>query len=431
MTHAHHPHCNLTRRSLLAAGGLGLSLELIARPGFAASDPAARRKTVVILCRGAMDGLSVSPPLGDANYLSLRREIAIPAVGQPNGALAYNADFALHPKLKAVAALAARGQARIAPAIAIPDRARSHFEAQDVLESGANAVYGATSGWLNRSLAVMGPGHKVQAISVGAQAPLILRGKEVTASWSPGKGLGASPRLPDLLADLYAGDPQLSQALASGLRTESMVDTAMQEAAAALAMDAGPMNDSMTARVAARAAPVTAQGVDGARKIGSTLAGLLNQPDGPSIAAISLDGFDTHANQGAADGQLANRLIYLDAVIDGLQTGLGPSWNDTVVIVATEFGRTARINGTRGTDHGTASTALLLGGGLKKGGIIGDWPGLTETALYQNRDLAPTLDMRSLFKGVLADQYGISARDLDTLVFPDSAAAPALKELVA
>jgi uncharacterized protein (DUF1501 family) len=425
MTHAH-SHARLTRRGLLAAGGLGLSLDLIARPGFAASDPAARRKTVVILCRGAMDGLSVSPPLGDANYLALRREIAIAPVGQPGGALPYDSDFALHPKLKAVAALAAKGQARIAPAIAIPDRARSHFEAQDVLESGAGAVYGATSGWLNRALAVMGPEHKVQAISVGAQAPLILRGKEVTASWSPGKGLGASPRLPDLLADLYAGDPQLSQALASGLRTEAMVDAAMQEAAAALAMDGAPMNDSMTAR----AAPVTAQGVEGARKIGSTLAGLLNQPDGPSIAAISLDGFDTHANQGAADGQLANRLIYLDAVIDGLQTGLGPAWGDTVVIVATEFGRTARINGTRGTDHGTASTALLLGGGLAKGGIIGDWPGLTEAALYQNRDLAPTLDMRSLFKGVLADQYGISTKDLDTLVFPDSAAAPALKGLV-
>ena len=184
MTHAH-SHAPITRRSLLAAGGLGLTLDLIARPGFAASDAAARRKTVVILCRGAMDGLSVTPPLGDANYLALRREIAIPAVGRPNGALAYNGDFALHPKLKSVAALAAQGQARIAPAIAIPDRARSHFEAQDVLESGAGGVYGATSGWLNRALSVMGPEHKVQAISVGAQAPLILRGKEVTASWSP------------------------------------------------------------------------------------------------------------------------------------------------------------------------------------------------------------------------------------------------------
>lgn len=430
MTHAHN-HCNMTRRSLLAAGGLGISLELIARPGFAATDATAKRKTVVIICRGAMDGLSVSPPLGDANYLTLRREIAIPAVGQPNGALAYNADFALHPKLRSVAALAAKGQARIAPAIAIPDRARSHFEAQDVLESGAGAVYGATSGWLNRSLSVMGPGHKVQAISVGAQAPLILRGPEMTASWSPGKGLGGSPRLPNLLADLYANDPQLSQALASGLRTESMVDVAMQEAAAALEVDSAPMSDRMTAQAAQRAAPVTAQGIDGARKIGTTLAGLLNQADGPSIAAISLDGFDTHANQGSSEGQLANRLVYLDAVIDGLQTGLGPSWNDTAVIVATEFGRTARVNGTRGTDHGTASTAILLGGGLKKGGIIGDWPGLTDAALYQNRDLAPTVDMRSLFKGVLADQYGIPTKDLDTVVFPDSASAPALKGLIA
>lgn len=430
MTHAHN-HSHLTRRSLLAAGGIGLSLDLIARPGFAATDANARRKTVVIICRGAMDGLSVTPPLGDPNYLALRGPIAIPAVGVAGGALPYDSQFALHPKLQTVAALAAKGQARIAPAIAIPDRARSHFEAQDVLESGAGAVYGATSGWLNRALAAMGPEHKIQAISVGAQAPLILRGKEITASWSPGKGLGSNPRLPDLLADLYANDPVLSQALASGLRTESMVDSAMQEAAAAMSMGAAPMSDSMTANNAARALPVTAQGQDGARKIGSTLAGLLTQPDGPSIAAVSLDGFDTHANQGAGDGQLANRLVYLDAVIDGLQRGLGASWNDTVVIVATEFGRTARVNGTRGTDHGTASTALLLGGGLKKGGIIGDWPGLTQAALYQNRDLAPTLDMRSLFKGVLAEQYGMDRGRLDTLVFPDSVSAPALSGLIA
>jgi uncharacterized protein (DUF1501 family) len=150
------------------------------------------------------------------------------------------------------------------------------------------------------------------------------------------------------------------------------------------------------------------------------------QPKGPQIVGLSLDGWDTHANQGAAEGQLANRLANLDALVDGLASGLGPEWNNTVVVVATEFGRTAHVNGTGGTDHGTASTALVMGGALKKGGIIGDWPTLASNKLFENRDLAPTLDMRGLFKGVLAEHLGVDRRALDTSIFPDtSAIAPA------
>jgi uncharacterized protein (DUF1501 family) len=146
--------------------------------------------------------------------------------------------------------------------------------------------------------------------------------------------------------------------------------------------------------------------------------------------AISLENFDTHANQGAAEGQLANRLAYLDAAIDGLSSGLGAEWSNTVVLVATEFGRTVRINGTKGTDHGTGSTALVLGGGLKRGGLIGDWPTLQETRLFENRDTWPATDMRALFKGVLADHFGLDRRALDTTVFPDSAAVEPLRGIV-
>ena len=155
------------------------------------------------------------------------------------------------------------------------------------------------------------------------------------------------------------------------------------------------------------------------------------EPNGPQVAAISVDGFDTHANQGNADGQLGNRLAYLDAVIDGLQTGLGPEWNNTVVVAATEFGRTAHVNGTRGTDHGTASTALIAGGALKPGGIVGDWPTLAQGRLFEARDTAPTLDMRGLFKGVLAEQLGVDRRALDTVVFPDSAGVAPVAGIVA
>ena len=172
------------------------------------------------------------------------------------------------------------------------------------------------------------------------------------------------------------------------------------------------------------------QGQDAARKLGATVAGFMREPNGPQIAAISLDGFDTHANQGAAAGQLATRLAYLDAVLDGIHTGLGPDWRDTVIVVATEFGRTARINGTAGTDHGTASTALVLGGALRPGGIVGDWPTLKASALYENRDVNPTLDMRGLFKGVLAEHMGVDRAALDNTIFPSSAAARPVQGLV-
>jgi uncharacterized protein (DUF1501 family) len=152
----------------------------------------------------------------------------------------------------------------------------------------------------------------------------------------------------------------------------------------------------------------------------------MTQPNGKQVAAVSIDGFDTHANQGAAQGQPATRLAYVDAFLDGLSTELGPSWRDTVVVMATEFGRTARVNGTAGTDHGTASTAILLGGALKPGGIVGDWP-----TLAQNRDTAPTLDMRGLFKGVLRDHLGVDRAKLDDVVFPGSAGIGPVANLVA
>jgi uncharacterized protein (DUF1501 family) len=392
---------HLTRRGALAAGA---SVIFAAHASYAASDAGlARKKLVVIVCRGGMDGLSVAPPIGDRNYEGLRGDIAIGA----NQALKLDGDFGLHPKLSAIHALVAKGEGRIAPAIASPDRARSHFEAQDVLESGGTVVYGTSSGWLNRTLGVL-PAKSIKALSVGPQAPLILRGPKEAASWSPGAS-ARGERLPMILADLYAKDPLLSKALASGLETEAMAKTA-----AAANMAAGP----------AAMAPRPAQGPGGlaqAKQMGTTVAGFMNQPGGPQIVALSLDGFDTHANQGGVDGQLAGRLAYTDAVVDGLAQGLGPEWKNTVVLIATEFGRTARINGTRGTDHGTASTALILGGALKKGGIVGDWPTLNQAKLFENRDTAPTLDMRGLFKGALAEHLGVDRKALDTVVFPDSA----------
>lgn len=419
-------HLACTRRSaLLSAAGFGLSITFLGRSAFAASgSEVAKHKLVVIICRGAMDGLSVSPPVGDPDYAALRGDIAIPAFGELGGALKINETFGLHPKLVNVHRLLLSGQARIAPAIATTDRARSHFEAQDVLESGAAVVYGTSSGWLNRALEAIAPARRIEALSVGPQAPLILRGKIQAASWSPGGPELKDVRLPQILADLYANDAVLGPALAEGLSARAM--GRMAEAAAKTASDGNAMNVP-----AQPAVPNQAQQNEQARLLGRMLGKFMVGVNGPSIAAMSLDGFDTHFRQGASEGQLAQRLGYLDAVLGGLTDGLGTEWQHTVVIAATEFGRTARVNGTGGTDHGTASTALVLGGALKPGDIIGDWPTLRQGKLFENRDTAPTLDMRALFKGVLAAHLGIERTALDTAVFPDSANSRPLDNLTA
>ncbi len=391
-----------SRRSIIAsalAAGVGATFLGVAN-GAAAADFAAK-KLVVIIQRGACDGLSLAPPVGDPDYIPLRGEIAIPN----DKVLMLDSQFGLHPKLVKLHGLVQSGQARIAPAVAIPQRIRSHFEAQDLLETGGAQLYTSTTGWLNRTLQAAQPGRTIAALSIGAQEPLILRGPVQAQSWSPGGRMnGQTNRVANALMDLYAGDPLLGPALATGLQTEAQADV----------INGGkPLNG----------ADVQAFAV--------TAAKFLVAPGGPSIAVLSLDGFDTHANQGNDNGQLAGRLSLVDNVIAGLQSGMGEQWKDTVVVMATEFGRTARINGTKGTDHGTASCMVLAGGALKAGGIVGDWPTLQQAKLFENRDLAPTLDVRSVFKGVLADHMGIDRRRLDTVVFPNSAEAQPVQGLIA
>jgi uncharacterized protein (DUF1501 family) len=416
---------NPSRRGLLAtAAGFGLSLQLLAVPALAADGDLNRRKVIVVICRGGMDGLSVAPPVGDGEYRGLRGGLAL-----NDSALPLDGTFALHPQLTAVHAMAKAGEARIVPAIATPDRARSHFEAQDVLETGAPGVYSTTSGWLNRAVEALSIHRKVDALSIGPTAPLILRGKVQTASWSPGRSVDAEARLPTLLQDLYRNDPLLGPALARGLATETMAKdaTAGLEGAQPAMMAGNGKVGGVPPQQAALVRAAAQQGREAAKTLGESLAGFMREPGGPTVAAISLDGFDSHANQA---GLLTTRLAYLDAVLDGVHQGLGPEWKNTVVVVATEFGRTARANGTGGTDHGTGSTALLLGGALKPGGIVGDWPTLKQQALFENRDVAPTLDMRGLFKGVLAEHMGVDRAALETAVFPNSAAAKPVLGLV-
>ncbi|WP_309629781.1 DUF1501 domain-containing protein [Brevundimonas sp.] len=383
---------DLTRRLLLGAAASGVSLAFAGRAGAHGPSPG-RAKFVVIIARGAMDGLSVIVPQGDPNYVPLRGQIAVA------DSLALNDGFGLHPSLAGLYGLHGAGQLRYAPAVAIPVRVRSHFDAQDVLENGGEGLRQQTDGWLNRALAATGG---LKGLSIGAQTPLILRGAAATSSWAPGGRPEDSDRIASLLQDLYVNDRLLADNLARGLETEA------QAMAMGDGMDRVRRND------------VSA--------LGAAVARLMTGPEGADLVALSVDGWDTHARQ---PGQLVTRLTGLDQVVAGLKTGLGADWDRTVVVVATEFGRTARANGTQGTDHGTGSALLLAGGALKPGGLIGDWPTLAENRLFEGRDLAPTLDVRSVFKGVLRDHMGVDRADLDGRVFPGSAAeAPPVEGLV-
>ena len=382
---------SLSRRALLA----GLSGAWFAAAAPIAAAAATDRKLVVIIARGGLDGLSLAPPIGDLAYARLRGPIAIPA----EAALRIDADFGLHPRLRTLHQLGQAGQVRIAPAAAIPLRTRSHFDAQDVLGSGSEVVFDAATGWLNRALLV--GGGEVRGLSVGQQTPSILRGSASVESWSPGPGLAQDQqRLVSTIQDFYAGDGLLGPAFASGLATQEMARTLADRSADA----AG---------------------------VATTAGRFLAAPGGPSAAVLTLDGFDTHSSQGATDGQLAERFETVDQVFAGLRAGLGAHWSKAVVLLVTEFGRTARINGTLGTDHGTAGAVVIAGGALRRGGIVGDWPGLAEPRLLEDRDLAPTLDVRSIFKAALIDHLGLPRRDVDTAVFADSPEAPPVQGLFA
>lgn len=389
---------NINRRRLLAAASAGVGLAFAGR--VAAQTSGLANKLVVVIARGAMDGLSVTVPYADPNYVSLRGGLAIAAPGEASGALALREGFGLHPALAGLHALYAQGQMRFAPAVALPVRIRSHFDAQDVLENGGEGLRQQSDGWLNRAIVAAG-GTSLKGLSIGAQTPLILRGDAPVSSWAPGGLVRDGDRIASLLQDLYVEDPMLGQNLARGLATEQLVS-----------MEGGDQR-------------LRRNDVQG---LGQAVAKLMTGPEGADIVAVSLDGWDTHAGQ---RGQLQTRLTGLDQLVTGLQDGLGETWSRTAVIVATEFGRTARANGTQGTDHGTGSSLLLAGGAVKRGGPIGDWPTLADNRLFENRDLAPTLDIRSVFKGVLRDHMGLDRAALDARVFPGSAAeAPTMNGLV-
>jgi uncharacterized protein (DUF1501 family) len=402
----------------LAAGGAFLTSRLCLASATAQA-PRSRARFVLVILRGALDGLAAVPPLGDRDYAQLRGEFALRPPGQPNGALPLDGFFALHPALSFLHDSYAARELIVFHAVASPYRERSHFDGQDVLENGTTLPHAAQSGWLNRAL-VQAPAARSReaGVALGQNVPLVMRGPAAVTSWSPSKLSGLDDDTLARITDLYARDPLLSVRLADALAADAM-----------LAQNGGMGSQEMAPADPAEAKPAQAGG-DRYAEIVRAAAGFLRQEDGPQVAVFDTTGWDTHANEGGAEGQLAGRLAALDKGLATLREQLGPAWKDTAVLLVTEFGRTAAINGTRGTDHGTATMALLAGGAVAGGRVIADWPGLSSRSLYQGRDLMPTLDLRCVVKGVLEEHLSIAARSLDASVFPGSERARPLRGLV-
>jgi len=431
----------IDRRQFLIASALaGGAALMTSRLAFARTNTTSR--FVFIILRGALDGLTAVPPYGDADYARLRRELAVGAPGSKNGAIRLDNLFGLHPNLGFLGDSYAARELVVFHAVASPYRERSHFDGQDVLENGFVRPHASQSGWLNRALVTVpaerGSPRKELGVALGQNVPLVMRGPASVASWSPSKLAALDEDTLERITDLYSRDPLLSRRLADAMAANAIAASAQDDAvemqstmaADAPAAVADKSNTSEPSQLLAKRDQANSRA--GARyvEVVRAAAGFLRREDGPQIAVFDATGWDTHANEGGAQGQLAARLGALDAGLRTLKEQLGPVWKDTAVLIATEFGRTAATNGTRGTDHGTGAAAFLVGGAVQGGRVIADWPGLTARALYEGRDLEPTLDIRSVMKGLLAEHLRVPAAALAKDVFPDSVKARPLSGLL-
>ncbi|MDE2298800.1 MAG: DUF1501 domain-containing protein [Burkholderiales bacterium] len=383
-----------TRRRRLLGAALGAGTlapwSTLSFAAGAAHDAVADRRFVFVILRGALDGLSAVPALGDPDFAAARG-----ALGQFGAApLALDTTFALHPNLAQLHAMYGRGELAVVHAVGQPWRDRSHFDAQQVLESGGVRPYELATGWLGRALGAQ----RSKGLALNTAVPLVLRGPGVVDTWAPSA-------LPDPGADLVA---RLDRMYVN----DAALATALERAKAlhfGAAMPADMAGGGMGGAAAGRAG--------GFVVLAQRAAEFLAEPNGPQAAVLEMTGWDTHANQANPNGPLANYLRQLDTGLAALRDGLLASgtWSRTVVVVATEFGRTVAINGTLGTDHGSGGAAFVLGGAVNGGRVIADWPGLAARDRFEGRDLKVTTDLRAVLKGVLADHLQVPAQRLAQL----------------
>ena len=397
----------VNRRDILKGASFGVLASAMPRLALARADTDAR--FVLVVLRGAADGLALAPPYGDGNYAKVRGELAMPAPGQTDGMHKLDGIFGLHPAFAGVHGEFEAKRAAIVHAVASPYRERSHFDGQDVLENGGSQVGSLRDGWLNRALAPLGGSLGSEpAIAMAQNTPLVLRGANSVTSWAPSRLPDAEDSTLRRLQGLYADDAFFATRLAQALKSQEIAEA----------------DDSMAGM---RSRGNDAQHV---RMMMEASAKFLTSEDGPRIAVLEAGGWDTHANQGTTGGALFNRLSALDAGLTALKEGLGERWSDTVVTIVTEFGRTVAVNGTRGTDHGTAAAAIPLGRAVAGGRVIVDWPGLRQKDLYEGRDLMPTMDLRSVFKGILVEHLRLDDAFVNRAVFPASSSARPLRDII-
>jgi uncharacterized protein (DUF1501 family) len=365
---------------------------LLLAPSIAFAKAGTDRRFVFIIQRGAADGLATLAPVGDPSFAGLRGAFAEDAAAGTK----IDPFFSLHPALVETAKLYQAKEALFVHAVASPYRDRSHFDGQNVLESGADAAYKLKDGWMNRLLGLL-PQDEAKAIAVSSTVPLALRGPRDVASYAPSALPQPTDDLLARVADLYHNDAQLMPLWNEAMATRKLTGD------------------------------LTAAGGQNAAATGALAARLLAGPGGNRIAFIETGGWDTHSGQRA---RLGLQLRGLDALLAALKQGLGADWSNTLVLVATEFGRTAAPNGTGGTDHGTASAAMLLGGAVDGGKVVADWPGLSQSALYEGRDLKPTADLDTLIAAALAQLYALEPARVGSALFPNGAKPRTLPKLI-
>jgi uncharacterized protein (DUF1501 family) len=348
---------------------------------------------VFILLRGGFDGLAALVPYGDPDYRALRASFAY----STSDLVALDDTFGLAPGLSPLRPLWEANQLALVHAMAIPHRTRSHFDGQAVLETGLDRPAGSSDGWLNRLLQVMSGTRS--GIAIAAGMPLSLTGSYQVETWSPTQLGAVDDAFLDRLAVLYRSDAALQNRFEAALQQAELV------------------GEEPMARGNARRGGIT--------PLMQAAAKILRQDRGPNIAAMEFSGWDTHANQGMAGGALDRLLGQLAEGLVAFRNDMGAAWQNTTVVVMTEFGRTARPNGTRGTDHGTAGAGFVLGPRVAKSAIIADWPGLSSGALFEGRDLKPTLDTRAVLKAAIAGAFDLTPAQLDR-VFPNSSAVRAV-----
>jgi len=373
-----------------------------------------RKKIIVLFQRGAVDGLSVVVPFGDGRYYDARPTIAIPS-GQSDGVLDLNGYFGLHPSLAAVLPLWQNKTLGFVHACGSPDPTRSHFDAQNYMECGTPGNPSTPDGWMNRLLSVLPGDHApTQAVSLGPVLPRIFQGKMNVANIALSKNATHPmpidrPKVESVFDELYKGNDPLSQAYWQGQLARKQLVTDLQK----------------HMEMASAGAPSPSGFTDSAQR----LAQLINEDANIQLVFLDLGGWDTHVNQGSIKGQLATHLTGLGDGLAALVNGLGSAYNDTVILVMSEFGRTIHENGDGGTDHGHGNVMWVMGGGTKGGIIQGQWPGLDSEELYEGRDLAVTTDFRSVIISVLQQHMHLSDEQLNA-VFPTMPQAPSLLKFI-